>query len=62
MQKISKRSRQHRALNRILDARARRLELIVHALRDEQALLIHKLALAIAHIAARNRNAMGRRE
>ena len=39
----------------MLDARARRLEVIVHALRDEQTLLIRKLALAMAHIAARDR-------
>lgn len=44
-------SSRHRALNRALNARARRLELLVLALHDEQQQLIGKLAFVMAHLA-----------
>lgn len=50
--RISPSSLRYRALNRALKARARRLELLVLALRDEQQQLIGKLAFVMANLAA----------
>jgi len=40
-----------RALNRALDARAERLEVLIYALEGEQAKLLNNLIYAVAHIA-----------